>query len=125
MAVFLKQLPTYLLGALITQAIPVFTLPILTRHLQPAEYGTLVLVQAVGMFSASFFSLGLTNTFERNFFDRYEVGEKRYALFWSAIAGNTALGILGGLMFALACPVIETTILKTTVTPYFIGTACV
>ncbi len=123
--VSVKQLPIYLLGALITQAIPVITLPVLTRHLAPAEYGLLVLVQAVGLFSASFFSLGLTSTFERNFFDREAVGENKFILFWSSLIGNSVLGLVGGAIFSLGTPILVIAILKTEVSPYFVCIACI
>lgn len=119
------HLSTYFLGAVITQLAPIVTLPVITRHLEPAEYGILVLVQLVALFSASFFSFGLSSSFERNFFDTELTGDKKNRLFWSVWLGNTVLGLSGGLIIAMALPALEMLILKTSVTYYFVAIACV
>ena len=57
----------YLLGGTITKAIPFILLPILTHYLEPNEFGTLAIYQALLLISIAFVGINLPVNIARNF----------------------------------------------------------
>jgi O-antigen/teichoic acid export membrane protein len=57
----------YLLGGLLTKAIPFILLPILTRYLTPEEYGTVALFQVLLLLTIPFVGMNLQTNISRNF----------------------------------------------------------
>ena len=57
----------YLLGGTITKAIPFILLPILTHYLEPNEFGTLAIYQALLLISIAFVGINLPINIARNF----------------------------------------------------------
>ena len=62
----------YLLPVIVSNLIPILTLPIFTRILTPADYGVFALAQVYAIFVNGVANFGLTIGYERNFFEHKE-----------------------------------------------------
>src|SRR3989338_4846056 len=58
----------YLCSTIINNAIPFLLLPVLTRYLTPAEYGTLAIFQLMIYFLDPFINMNLQTNITKNFF---------------------------------------------------------
>lgn len=80
----------YLTSTAVGLVIPLLTLPVITRVLQPEEYGAWVLASAYGMLISALSNFGMSVIYERSFFESKEVGESA-ALLWTTVAFVAAL----------------------------------
>jgi O-antigen/teichoic acid export membrane protein len=62
----------YLLPVIVTNALPLVTLPVFTRFLTREDYGALALATIYGLFISGLSNFGLLLTYERNFFESQE-----------------------------------------------------
>jgi PST family polysaccharide transporter len=78
-------------------ALPIVTLPLITRALPPAEYGAWVLAYAYGSFVSGIANFAMPLAYERNF---YEYREKQGGggLLWSTLSFVLAMFALGFLV---------------------------
>ncbi len=67
-------------------AIPILTLPIFSRILSPAEYGTLALANIIGGFVAGLANFGMSIAFDRNFFQYQKIKSRISELLYSNLA---------------------------------------
>ena len=81
----------YLLSTLLNRAVPLLLLPVLTRYLTPAEYGTIAILQVFLSFFLSLFG-GLNVNISRNYFSmgKYRNNNAPFTLFLSLHAHGTA-----------------------------------
>ncbi|MBI3273479.1 MAG: lipopolysaccharide biosynthesis protein [Planctomycetes bacterium] len=95
----------YALGDVLVKAINFFMLPLYTRVLTPADYGTLALVQQAATWAALFFGLGTAGALQR-FYPTYEKVPGGLSRLIGSLATYSALVNLLGL--GLACLVGDT-----------------
>lgn len=90
----------FVFGAMLQRAVPLLLLPVLTRHLAPAEYGQVAMFTLAVNLLEPLAGLSSVGSLSRQFFDRsgaaFEtfVANCLYLLVWSA-AGLAALALLG------------------------------
>jgi O-antigen/teichoic acid export membrane protein len=84
----------YLVPVIIGNLVPLVTLPIFTRILSPAEYGTWALATVYAVFLTGLANFGLTICYERNFF-QYREGRQPAELLYSLLAFVTAAYLVG------------------------------
>ncbi len=77
----LKGSIIYLLSTLLNRVVPLLLLPVLTRHLTPAEYGTIVIIQVFLSLFQSLFG-GLNVNISRNYFS---MGKLRFQSYMTAV----------------------------------------
>ncbi len=80
----------YLASTAVGLAIPLLTLPVITRALQPEEYGAWVLAYAYGVLVSALSNFGMSVIYERSFFEAREAGENA-SLLWTTVALVSAL----------------------------------
>lgn len=80
----------YLTSTAVGFAIPLLTLPVITRALPPEEYGAWVLAYAYGVLIGALSNFGMSVIYERSFFEAKEAGENA-ALLWTTVAFVSAL----------------------------------
>ena len=96
----------YLASTIASMALPVLTLPIMTRWLTPADYGIVAIGQVVASLFMGIASLGVTTGLERNFFQYEKDRRALAALMHSGLVVILAMTvILAGVMAAVAAPV--------------------
>ena len=71
----------YLLPPVLSAAIPIITIPLLTSVLSPKDFGAYALAQAYGLFIMGLVNMGLTTAYERNFFEYRDSKKKRQSSF--------------------------------------------
>lgn len=71
---------TYLLSNLVTAAVPFALLPVLTRYMQPAEYGEVAMFQTLTAAMSAFVGLNVAGAAARKFFDSLQADEERQYL---------------------------------------------
>lgn len=92
-----KSSIVYLLSTLFNRAIPLLLLPILTRYLSPAEYGTIAILQVFLALFQSFFG-GLNVNISRNYFS---MGRLRFQSYMTAVFVVLGILFLGSMALSL------------------------
>ncbi|MBM3359078.1 MAG: lipopolysaccharide biosynthesis protein [Betaproteobacteria bacterium] len=87
----------YLASTAVGSATPLLTLPIITRVLEPEEFGAWVLAYAYGVFISALSNFGMVLVYERSFFATRDAAESA-ALLWT-----TLVFVAGLLTSALVC----------------------
>lgn len=94
----------YTLGSVLQLSGSALAIPIVTRLLDPAQYGTVALALTIQLFVTTLAALGVPAALTRTFFDDEEGGESsaRGLIVSTAVLalGGTALGLLTGLLWA-------------------------
>lgn len=90
-----KNTITYLFPVVLGNAIPLLTLPILTRLLSREDYGMLALAQVYATFVTGLANFGLIFGYERNFFQYREAAAAGLLYATLAFVLATTLGVLG------------------------------
>src|SRR5262245_58495702 len=93
-----KHSAIYGLGGLVQRILAVLLLPVYTRYLTPADYGTVETLVALMTVLVITLRLGITNAFIRFYFDAREPEERRLVLrtsFWFTM-GAATLGLVLG-----------------------------
>lgn len=75
----------YLAPTLVGAALPLLTLPLITRSIAPADYGSWVLAYSFAAFVSGVGNFGLPLAYERNFFE-YTEERSGAALLWSTVS---------------------------------------
>jgi O-antigen/teichoic acid export membrane protein len=97
-----KHSAIYGLGGLVQRILAVLLLPVYTRYLTPADYGTVETLVALTTVLVITLRLGITNAFIRFFFDATDAAQRRLVLrtsFWFTM-GAATLGLGLGLLFS-------------------------
>src|SRR4051794_3995303 len=76
---------TYLLPVIVGNVVPLIPLPVITRQVAPAEYGTWALCTVYAVFVTSLANFGLPLSVERNMFEQ-PTPEARGRLLYSTLA---------------------------------------
>jgi len=100
----------YGLGSVANQALSFLLLPLYTRYLMPAEYGTLALISALGGIVTLFATLGIHSGLMRIFF-LYEGETERAAVVATAWFFAVATATLAGVALYVATPVLAPLVL--------------
>ncbi len=102
-----------LAGQTVPLLVAIVTVPYVVHHLGPDRYGLLSLAWlVVGYFGL--FNLGIgpaTTKFVAEFLGKGEI-EKLPELVWTALAGQTCLGLVGGIVLAAVSPLLVERVLK-------------
>lgn len=96
----------YLIPTVLSNALPLISLPFLTRELTPTQFGLIAIIQVFSMVVFAFTNFGLASSFERNYF-QYKSRTQIAALTWSCFAYLFFTGLLVSAASHLATPVIE------------------
>jgi len=91
----LKNMSIYGLGGVLTKAIQFFLLPVYTRVLAPADYGSLELVYMVAAIIAMVYGLMISSGYLRNYYDSKEDDHRRVLLgsaVWFTFFSSLVLG---------------------------------
>ncbi len=97
-----KHSAIYGLGGLVQRILAVLLLPVYTRYLSPADYGTVETLIALTTVLVITLRLGISNAFIRFYFDSPDPVERRRVLrtsFWFTM-GMATLGLALGLLFS-------------------------
>jgi O-antigen/teichoic acid export membrane protein len=97
-----KHSAIYGLGGLVQRILAVLLLPVYTRYLSPADYGTVETLIALTTVLVITLRLGIANAFIRFYFDSPDPAERRRVLrtsFWFTM-GMATLGLALGLLFS-------------------------
>jgi O-antigen/teichoic acid export membrane protein len=97
-----KHSAIYGLGGLVQRILAVLLLPVYTRYLTPADYGTVETLVALTTVLVITLRLGITNAFIRFYFDSPDAEHRRLVLrtsFWFTM-GAATLGLVLGLLFS-------------------------
>ena len=97
-----KHSAIYGLGGLVQRILAVLLLPVYTRYLSPADYGTVETLIALTTVLVITLRLGISNAFIRFYFDSPDPAERRRVLrtsFWFTM-GMATLGLALGLLFS-------------------------
>jgi O-antigen/teichoic acid export membrane protein len=97
-----KHSAIYGLGGLVQRILAVLLLPVYTRYLTPADYGTVETLVALTTVLVITLRLGITNAFIRFYFDSPDATHRRLVLrtsFWFTM-GAATLGLVLGLLFS-------------------------
>jgi O-antigen/teichoic acid export membrane protein len=97
-----KHSAIYGLGGLVQRILAVLLLPIYTRFLSPADYGTVETLVALMTVLVITLRLGITQAFFRFYFDSKEPADRRLVLrtsFWFTM-GMATLGLALGVLFS-------------------------
>ncbi len=81
----LKASVLYLLPSVLSNALPLLALPLLTRALSTTDFGLIALAQVFGTVAFGFANLGLSSAFERNWFKYRENKQQLGSLYLSVI----------------------------------------
>jgi O-antigen/teichoic acid export membrane protein len=94
----------YTLGSVLQLSGAALAIPVITRLLDPAQYGTVALALTIQLFVTTLAALGVPAALTRAFFDTEEGGEStaRQLIVSTAVLGlgGTALGLLTALVWA-------------------------
>jgi O-antigen/teichoic acid export membrane protein len=99
-----KHSAIYGLGGLVQRLLALLLLPVYTRYLSPADYGTVATLVALTTVLAIVLRLGISNAFFRFYFDSAEPAYRRLVLrtsFWFTM-GMATLGLAVGLALSWA-----------------------
>lgn len=92
----------YGLGSVASQALAFVLLPLYTRFLTPAEYGTLAIIGSAGMILSILAAIGVHSGLIRTFFD-YDTDEERSEVAFTALCfAAAACAVVFAALFALA-----------------------
>ncbi len=99
----LKASMLYLLPSVLSNALPLLALPLLTRSLSTVDFGFIALAQVFGTVAFGFANLGLSSAFERNWFKYRENERQLGSLYLSVIlflivSGSIILFLSQGLL---------------------------
>ena len=97
-----KHSAIYGLGGLVQRILAVLLLPVYTRYLTPADYGTVETLVALTTVLVITLRLGITNAFMRFYFDSPDPAHRRLVLrtsFWFTM-GAATVGLVLGLLFS-------------------------
>jgi O-antigen/teichoic acid export membrane protein len=97
-----KHSAIYGLGGLVQRILAVLLLPVYTRYLTPADYGTVETLVALTTVLVITLRLGITNAFIRFYFDSPDADHRRLVLrtsFWFTM-GAATVGLVLGLLFS-------------------------
>lgn len=97
-----KHSAIYGLGGLVQRILAVLLLPVYTRYLTPADYGTVETLIALTTVLVITLRLGITSAFFRFYFDSKEAAHRRLVLrtsFWFTMAMAT-LGLVAGVLLS-------------------------
>ena len=93
----------YGLGSVANQALAILLLPLYTRFLTPADYGSLALISAAGAVLGLAAALGVNSGLTRIFF-LYESGEERASMVFTALVFALGASVPTGLVLTLLAP---------------------
>ena len=97
----------YLASSVLANALPLVSMPFLTRKLTTAEYGLVALGQIAGLLGFALVNWGLTTAYERNYFKYREQRDHSRSLYWSCSILMWSLGILTVAIGGMAHPGFE------------------
>ena len=89
----------YLLPVVLSNALPLVTLPIFTRLLTKEDYGVWALAQVYAIFVTGIANFGLTIGYERNFFEQKEPVKAAGLLYATLLFVSTVLLVFGLLTY--------------------------
>ena len=95
----IKNTGLYLLPVVLSNALPLVTLPVFTRVLTKEDYGVWALAQAYAIFMTGIANFGLTIGYERNFFEHTEPARSAGLLYSTLLFVSTALLVSGLLTY--------------------------
>ena len=93
----------YGLGSVANQALAILLLPLYTRFLTPADYGSLALISAAGAVLGLAAALGVNSGLTRIFF-LYESGEERASMVFTALVFAVGASVATGVVLSLLTP---------------------
>ena len=83
----------YMVPSFVSMLLPIISLPIILKYLNPSEFGAYTMSLAFGSIVISFCQLSLFGVFERNFFLYTNDGERKELLF-TIISSPSCLPLL-------------------------------
>ena len=95
----IKNTGLYLLPVVLSNALPLVTLPIFTRLLTKEDYGVWALAQVYAIFVTGIANFGLNIGYERNFFEHREPARAAGLLYATLLFVSTALLVFGLLTY--------------------------
>ncbi|MBW1941336.1 MAG: polysaccharide biosynthesis protein [Deltaproteobacteria bacterium] len=101
----IKNTLIYLLPVVLTNLLPIVTLPIFTRVLTKEDYGVLALAHVYGAFMAGLANFGLLNIYNRNFFNYRDSRNRAELLYSLMLFGFSSLLVCGAFTFHFKIPV--------------------
>lgn len=101
---FIKKSSVYFISNIIASGVTIGSLPILTRHLSPSDYGVFVLFITFGQVCTGFLSLGLSTASYKYFFDYKEKIEDYKILNTTNIVMNFIIFIFFGFIVYFLSP---------------------
>ena len=117
---FLKKISDYLLANIISTAITIGSLPLLTRFLSPEDYGLFALFLVFGQISTGLFSLSLSTATFKYFFDLKKNLNEFKILNSTNIIMNFFIFLIFGLLIFFLSSWISLTFFKEEISPYLI-----
>jgi O-antigen/teichoic acid export membrane protein len=81
----------YMLPIVVSDLLPIITLPIFTRIFTQEDYGILALVTIYGLFASGLANFGMTAAFERNYFQYRDDKVKTSQLIYSTVLFTSSL----------------------------------
>jgi O-antigen/teichoic acid export membrane protein len=110
----------YLIPSIISNALPLISMPFLTRILTQADFGLVALVQVLGLFIFGIANLGLPLIYERNYFKYRTDPMRSSALFWGCLATILGLGLVLAGVAHLTREIIDQRFFGVTSPQYFV-----
>ncbi|MES2963930.1 MAG: oligosaccharide flippase family protein, partial [Bdellovibrionota bacterium] len=115
----------YLIPSVVANALPIVSLPFLTRVLTPADFGLIALAQVFGLVVFGVANLGLTTAYERDFFKYRDDAAKSGALYWSCYGFILAVGSFFTLLAHFGAPWVDRWVFHAESPKYFVALAAI
>lgn len=110
----------FLLPSVVSNALPVISMPLLTRALDPSDFGLVALAQVYGLIVFGLANCGLQWAYERNYFKYKNDPRSGAALFWNCFLFISILGTVLSLLTSTWEPIVERYILRSSAPPFFV-----
>ncbi len=94
----------YLVPVIVGNLVPIVTLPIFTRILTAGDYGVLALAQIYAIFVSGIANVGLTNIYNRNYFQYREKKESAELLYSTLLFVGATLSVCAVVTFFYKAP---------------------
>lgn len=101
----IKNSIIYLVPVIVSNLIPIISLPFFTRILTKEDYGVLALAQVYAIFVSGISNFGLTNIYNRNFFQYREKKESSELLYSTLFFVVTSFSIFAFLTYVFKSPI--------------------
>lgn len=95
----IKNTGLYLVPVVVSNVLPLITLPIFTRLLTKEDYGVWALAQVYAIFVTGIANFGLTIGYERNYFEQREPAKAAGLLYTTLLFVFSALFLFGGITY--------------------------